>query len=230
MALTDTPYYDIAAPLKVSDVVVTGDVSVGDDLTVTDDATIGGTLGVTGAITATGGVTGAVTGNVTGDLTGSATLEDGDLLTIEGAGTGTGDVVARIGATATEGLELRVYEATVTPAAIETNLLNTPAGAVILSVQANCEAALTGGSTTVTWSVGINGNVDKYGTAAGGDTLAKNSKIDTIPDWATLAAAEQMVLAGAVTGGATAGDTALTVGSVRVRVVYLALNSLDDAA
>lgn len=160
-------------------------------------------------------------------LTGANVHSDANLFSNDGGATGA--IAMRFGATQTEGLEVRVYEATLNPNAIETAALNTPAGAVILSVQANVEGALTAGSTTVTWSIGINGTVDKYGTVTGGDGLTQNGKLDTIADWAVLGGAEQMVLAGAITGGGTAGDTALSVGSVRIRVVYLMTNSLDDA-
>ncbi len=159
-------------------------------------------------------------------FSGVQTLSASQLLT---AATDTlGSVIQRIGATATEGLETFVYEETVSPAAVETNLIETPAGAVIRSVQANVETALTGGSTTVTFAVGTVSDPDKYGYP-GSDTLAQNAKVDTIPTHAILGSAEQMVLTGAATGGTADGDTALTVGSVRVRVVYDVLNSLDDA-
>lgn len=161
-------------------------------------------------------------------VTEGLTLQDGAPLTLLGAGTGTGDVVARLGGSATEGLELRVYEATVSPEAIETSLIEIPANSVILSVQANVETALTGGGTTVAWSIGVADDPDKYGTA--GDDLTRNAKLDFIPAWSFLSAAEQLVLTGAATGGGSDGDTALTAGSVRVRVVYLTLASLDDAA
>lgn len=140
----------------------------------------------------------------------------------------TGAVALRVGATATEGLELVVVEKTISPNAIETAVFTVPAGAVIHSVQANCEAALTGGGTTVTWALGTAADPDKYGYP-GSDTLAQNSKIDTIPDWAPLASAEPIVLTGVATGGTADGDTALTVGSVRVRIAYWQLNSLDNA-
>lgn len=161
-------------------------------------------------------------------VTSGLSVPDGSTVQIRGAGTGVGDCVQRIGGTTTEGYETYVYEATVSPAAVETNLVLVPAGAVVLSVQSNVEAALTGGGTTVTHSIGTTADPDKYGTPSS-DLLTKNAKIDFIPDYAVLGSAEQLVLTGTATGGASDGDTALTVGSVRVRVVYVALNSLDDA-
>ena len=156
---------------------------------------------------------------------------DGSILLRKGRGAGAGDVIERIGLTATEGYELVVYEGTISPAAVETAILTIPARSRVRCVQANCEAALTGGGTTATWSVGTAGDPDKYGTAGNGagDTLAKNSKVDFIPADAFLTSTEDVVLTGVATGGAADGDTALTVGAVRVRVIYETLNSLDDA-
>lgn len=153
---------------------------------------------------------------------------DSTVLSLLGATTGTGRVIQRIGATATEGLEMRVYEATVSPAAVETNLVNIPANSAIMSVQSNVETALTGGGTTVTYSIGTTGDPDKYGTPSS-DLLTQNAKSNFIPAWTFLTSSEQMVLTGAATGGASDGDTALSVGSVRVRVVYLTLVNLDNA-
>lgn len=166
-----------------------------------------------------------------GVMTGGVIVPSGQVANLRNAGTGTGNVAARYGATATEGLEIRVYEATVVPAAIETNLLNLPANSVVYSVQGNCESQLTGGGTTATWSIGITGTVNKYGTAGNGagDTLLKNGKLDFTATPTRVASAEQIKLIGAATGGAAAGDTALTVGSVRVRIVYATCDSLDDA-
>jgi hypothetical protein len=164
--------------------------------------------------------------------TGTQTMADGSLVQSVGKGTGTGDVLQRLGGTVTEGLELRCYEDTVAPAAVETNLINLPAGSVVLAVFANVESALTGGGTTATWSIGTAADPDKYGTAGyptQADSLAKNSKSSWMGTWAFLTSSEQMVLSAAATGGAADGDTALTVGSVRVRVYYYAVNALDDA-
>ena len=160
---------------------------------------------------------------------GSAGIATG-LLTLDEA-SAAGTVAMRFGATTTEGLELRVYEETVTPAAVETNLLLLPSASMVASVSANCDAALTGGGTTVTWSIGTTADPDLFCTAGNGagDTLLQNGKSDVIDMSTFNGAAVQMALTGCVTGGATAGNTALTVGSVRVRVVYWAVNQLDDA-
>ena len=178
------------------------------------------------------------------DGVGTVTLHDGTTLLRKGAGTGTGDVIGVVGPDLTHGMKTTVYEATVTPAAIETALLTIPANSVVDCVQANVEAALTGGGTTVTFGIGITGDVDCFGTAfsagAQADLLTKNAKINHIGIPASppvagsdigkfLPAGAAVKLIGAATGGATAGNTALTVGSVKVRIVYRTLMSLADA-
>ena len=174
--------------------------------------------------------------------TGVVTLDDGSLLQRSGAGTGTGDAIEVLGPDATHGMVTTVYEATVAPAAIETALFTIPAMSVVESVQANVETALTGGGTTVSFSVGITGDIDLYGTAttAGvqADLLTQNAKIDSFGRRAAdagaglglfVAAAQSLKLIGAAAGGAAAGDTALTVGTVKVRVVYQTLLSVANA-
>lgn len=146
-----------------------------------------------------------------------------------GGGTGTGEVIERVGLSTSEGWTRVVFEDVVTPVGVNTNVLLVPANSYVESVQANAQGALTGGGTTVTWSLGISGTVSKYGTAAGGNTLAKNSKINKVPTPAALNAPEQIILVGAVSGGGSAGNTALSVGTVRVRIIYWTLASLDDA-
>lgn len=165
-------------------------------------------------------------------VTGTQTYADGSLIQIVGAGTGTGDVVERLGGTTTEGLELRVIDVTVTPAAVETAVATIPVGSVVISVQGNVQTALTGGGTTATWSLGTAGDPDKYGTAgnpsSAADSLAKNSKSGWIGPFTQITSAEAIVLTGAATGGASDGNTALSVGTVRVRIVYWTVNGLDD--
>lgn len=137
------------------------------------------------------------------------------------SGTDAGAVVARIGGSATEGLEVRVFEETVDAAVGAAVDLNIDFTGVILSVQANLEEAITA-VTAVKVGVGIAADPDKYGLSA---DLLKNTKIDTIPDWAVVSSEDIQVYA-CDTGGSAAGTIS---GDVRVRIVYLALNSLDDA-
>ncbi len=157
------------------------------------------------------------------------------------AGTGTGTKIAVIGPDLTHGMVTTVYEATVSPNAVETALFTVPANSVIDAVQANVESSLTGGGTTVTFSIGVTGDVDAYGTAGSPtDALVKNTKLDYMgagnPPGAGASlgvfskSTVALKLIGAATGGTSAGNTALTVGSVKVRVVYRTLLSYVDAA
>lgn len=140
-------------------------------------------------------------------------------------GISAGIAVMRLGATATEGLELRVSENTISPSAIETAVCTIPANSRIVSVQSNVQSALTGGGSTDSYGIGVAADPDKYGSSA---TLTQNSKSDFIGDGTQLTSTEAIVLTGTASETAD-GDTALTVGSVRIRIVYWTLNSLDDA-
>lgn len=164
-------------------------------------------------------------------VTGIATLSRANIKTAVAAA---GAVAALIGSAAAEGLKIVVQEETLSPAAIETSLAtNVPKGSVILEVLANCQTALTAGGTTVTWSVGVTGDPDKYGTAGHptqADALTKNSKSSWVcAPLARLAADETIVLTGAATGGAADGNTALSVGTVRVVVIYATFAELANA-
>ena len=139
--------------------------------------------------------------------------------------------VLNLGSNSTIGTHVKVIEEVVSlaenDAKYKAMTTPIPAGAVILSVQANIEATVTGGSTTVKIGLGPNGgDVDAYGLS--GD-LVKNTKINTIPAWAVLATETAIDVNGVVTNGSALGDTNITAGSVRVRVVYLQLVSLANA-
>jgi ribosomal protein S16 len=187
------------------------------------------TLGVgTGDSPTFAGVTAPLTGNSAGTHTGAVTVPDGSVLTLAGAGGTAGDIVQYIGS-ATEGMHLVVFDAIISPAAVETAVLTIPAQSVVMSCQANVATALTGGGTTVTFAVGTAADPDKYGAPAV-DGLTQNTKLNFIPTYAFLTTTEAVVLTGAAAGGTADGDTALSVGTVRVRVVYWTLNSLDNVA
>lgn len=143
------------------------------------------------------------------------------------AGAAAAAVAARFGASATEGLEVRVIDETSAAlAAVSTDLTeDVPDGAVILAVQGNIETAAVAGGTSVKVGIGPVADPDKYGITSG---LTQNLKIDIIPDWAVLSGAEDIQINACATGGGI-GDTAFSAGVVRVRIVYLALNSLDNA-
>lgn len=148
-------------------------------------------------------------------------------------GAATAEVVARLGATATEGAEIRVVDEVVTLTnAVETNLTNTvPAGAVILSVQGNLNTLIVGDASGdnlgVKVGIGVTADPDKYGLSA---DLVKNTKINWVPDWAVLGSAETVTVKLAKTDGSAATEKFVAGGQVRVRIVYLANNSLDDVA
>jgi len=96
-----------------------------------------------------------------------------------------------------------------------------PAGAVIISVQANVDAALTTGGTTAHLIIGDHTAVAAtYGVA---DTLTKNSQINTQIAQASLAelvGATTFDVIGAVAANNALGDTDITAGKVFVRIVY----------
>ena len=109
--------------------------------------------------------------------------------------------------------------------AISTTLLSVPANHVILAVNTNIDAALTGGSTTAKVGIGVAASdPDLYGLSA---DLNKNTKTNVSPTFAMLAAQADLSINACATGGAL-GDTALTVGKVRVRVVTLSFPALPN--
>lgn len=142
------------------------------------------------------------------------------------------DAGLRFDTTVTEGLEVKVHDEVLTltnAVEVATNLA-VPAGAVILSAQANLETLVEGDESgddlLAKVGLGITGTIVKYGVTS---ALTKNSKIDTIPDWA-VNAGETLKLFGVKADGSTACTEKFVAGStVRVRVVYLENNSLDDA-
>ena len=147
--------------------------------------------------------------------------------------TGTG-VALRIGGSTTEGLETFVVDTTITLGAIAGVAVATiPLDAILKSVQGNVETAATGGSTTVKIGIGIASSPSLLGLTSG---LTKNLKIDTLLDYVelldyTVDSAETTVpvLVYPCATDGTIGDAAFTAGTLRVRIVYDRLTSLDDA-
>lgn len=189
-----------------SNLVVTGTQTLTGATTIAGATTIGGALAVTGAVTNASTVAnqGAVT-NTVGDATG--------LL-----------VAQRYGGVATEGLELLVLDETVSLSATASAFdlaIDIPSGAVIVSVQGEV-ASVASATTAISIGFGIAGNTNLYGSCA----IASNSKNNTIADWAVLASAEDIQLFSVSSSGDSVGT--LDAGSVRVRIVYWALNSLVD--
>lgn len=213
---------DIAAQLDVLDTIDATDLAKIDGIT-------NGTIAASKAVVV----------DANKDVTGFRNLTCTGTIATPGytytAGAATPAVGLRFGATATEGLEIKVYDETVelTNAAKTDTTLAVPAGAVLLCVQANLAAAITGDASgdDLLAKIGIGvsgGDEDKYGETSG---LTKNLKVDTIPDWA-VNAGETISIFGLKADGNTACTEKFTGGSgqtVRVRVVYAVPNSLDDA-
>jgi hypothetical protein len=142
------------------------------------------------------------------------------------AGSETGAVAWRYGATATEGLETRVVDKTVALGAIAgVAVFTVPAGAVIRSVQANVAALGVAGGDVAAVGIGIDADPNLYGATA---TLAKNAKSNLMVAPAVLSA-PAVIEAYPCTAGGDIGNTPFSSGSVRVRIVYDVLASLDNA-
>ena len=147
-------------------------------------------------------------------------------------GAANAEIAIRLGATATEGLEIRVIDEIVTLTnAVEDDLTETiPAGAVILSGQMNLNTAVVGDGTgdagLVKVGLGTTANPDLVGKTA---ALTLNAKSDFIPDWAVLAAETTITVKAADTNGAAVTEKFVGGELVRVRLVYAMTNSLDDA-
>lgn len=151
----------------------------------------------------------------------------GDKRTKIGA-SNTGEVLARLGLTSSEGTEVLVFDEDVSvgsAAAAHDLNIDIPSGSVILSTQVNLDTAVTGASGAAGVGLGISGTETKYGEAS---ALTKNTKIDTIPDWAVLSGAEDIQLYATDGAGTPTGTIGGSSEVVRVRIVYLALNSLDN--
>lgn len=194
--------------------------------TQTGNQVITGNLSVTGTPTFTGNpvITGATTHTGNLSVTGTVAAK---------GGAATAALLLALHNSGSKGLGIYVVEETkaLTNAAATDLSANVPAGAVLLSVQARLDATVVGdasgdnGLTKV--GIGVSGDPDLYGLSA---DLIKNTKINTIPDWAAGGAAIDMQIyacdnaGGAVTEKFVAGST------VTVRYTYALLVSLADAA
>jgi hypothetical protein len=138
-----------------------------------------------------------------------------------------GVVVTRLGATTTEGLETVAVDITVTLGAVAGVAIYTvPANNVIRSVQGNLQTAATAGGTTAAVGVGVDADQDAYGLSA---ALTLDSKINKLLT-PTVSADSIALEAFPVTGVGAIGDTAFTAGTLRVRIVYDRLASLNNAS
>ena len=172
--------------------------------------------------------------NDVSDLEDLLNAEDGTNTITLDAGAATAAAALRFGASITEGLEIKVYDETITLTNAVTEDTNCvlPAGAVLLSVQGNLETLIEGDASgddlLADIGLGISGgDVDAYAEFG---ALTLDSKADSIPDWAVLAAETTVAIFGLKADGNTAATEKFVAGGeVRVRVVYAVTNSLDDA-
>jgi len=193
---------------------------------------ITGIQGITGLVGETGiqGITGIVGETGIQGQTGIAVDAQASLLLTAGAAVSTQTLL--FGDTVTEGLAFQVIDEVVTTTnAVEDNLTETiPDGAVILSVQVNLDTTIAGdasgddGLTKI--GVGTTADPDKYCLTA---DLIQNTKFDVIPDFAVVSGPEQICVKAADNAGAAVTEKFVAGGEVRVRIVYLVTNSLDDA-
>jgi hypothetical protein len=166
----------------------------------------------------------------------SVNLKDGSVILAGGsvqhpAVSVAGSIAEGFGATSSEGCQVAIIEETISfagNAAMYKELTTQlPANSIVLSVQANVQAALTGGGNTTKVGIGSAADPDLYGKTA---ALTKNAKIDHLPASLAVIATATTVRVSSNQNDGSEGTTALTVGSVRVRIVYRALVSLTDAA
>jgi len=147
------------------------------------------------------------------------------------AGAAAAAVALRLGASATEGLEIKVIDEVVTTTnGVEDNLTETvPAGAVILYGQINLDTAVVGDASgddlLAKVGLGTTADPDKYGKTA---ALTLDSKGDLIVDWAVLGSEETVAVRACKTDGTACTEKFTGSESVRVRLAYLVLNSLDN--
>lgn len=103
-----------------------------------------------------------------------------------------------------------------------------PIGAAIILIQVNLDTAITGdannGDDLTTIGVGIAANPIKYGETG---TLQKNKKINEIPAWTILTAAEDIVIYGVEADDTAAEET--WSGTVTVYITYIFPEDLADA-
>lgn len=146
------------------------------------------------------------------------------------AGAAAEAVALRFGATVTEGLEVRVIDETIDCATASSNFDLTqglPSQAVILSVQANAQTAITGAGGATAFGVGISGDADKYGESP---NLTLDTKISTmLATWTRLASTEDVRVYATDGAGTNTGTIGGSGEEIRVRIVFLALNDLDNA-
>jgi hypothetical protein len=148
-----------------------------------------------------------------------------DAVTTFTGGSAEGSAAMRIGATATEGLTTMVVDTVVTLGAVAgVAVFTVPDNALLRAVQGNIQVAAVAGGTSVAVGIGVTANVDVYGLTA---NLNKNTKSDTAMA-PTLTTSTVAIEAYPVTAAGAIGNTAFSAGTLRVRIVYDVLASLDN--
>jgi hypothetical protein len=149
-----------------------------------------------------------------------------DAMTTFTGGSAAGAVAMRFGATATEGLTTMVVDKTVTLGAVAgVAIFTIPSGAVLRSIQGNIQVAAVAGGTTAIVGIGVDADPNLYAQTA---NLNKNSKAETAMAPTLLAAPVALEAFPCASSGAI-GNTQFSAGTLRVRIVYDVLTSLDNA-
>jgi len=133
-----------------------------------------------------------------------------------------------------EGVRIRVIDETVTlTAAVKTDLTTQlPATSVVLAVQGNLQTTVVGDGTgdngLTKIGIGTAADPDIYGLSA---DLVKNTKITGVPAaYAVIAAATTWSVYAVDNAGAAVTEKFVAGSTVRVRIVYMDLDPLVDAA
>lgn len=233
--------FDDMLAIKEDGIEVYGDVK-GATATIAGAANAG-SVAATGAVSgasvsATGAVSGAsasITGEVVADSAdlNSATVDEleSDAVGVQG-GDESGVEAMRFGTDVGEGAIFLAIDETFDLTDLGAKYVDmttaVPDGSIIVCIAANIEEAITAGGTSVKVGIGTAADPDKYGLTA---DLAQNSKtLAGIDLTAVLSGAEQIQVGACLTDGSDLGDTNFSAGSVRVRIVCLAVGNLKDAS
>lgn len=227
------------------DLTLTGDLSAvegtfSDDVNAVNGVFSGNVGGVAGTFTGvlsglSAAITNALTAGsaaITGAITGATLALTGVLQSTVGAAAPA--VAARLGASGTEGLELKVYDEVLdltNAVVVDTNAV-IPAGSIILSVQGNLEKVVVGDATgdDLLADIGLGikaGDEDAYAEFG---ALTQDSKADGLPTYAPLASEVTISIFGLKVDGDTAATEKFVADTeaVRVRAAWLQPNSLDN--
>ena len=223
--------------LGVTNLNVSGDITVGDDLTVTDDAAIGGALTVTGVLT---GTSLDISGNVDIDGTletdalsinsAAVTSTAAELNILDGVTATTAELNIMDGVTSTTA-ELNILDG-VTSTAAELNQLDAitrgsilygnASGATARLAKGGADTVLTSDGTDISWAAAGGGGGEQTFTATGaisaGDIVGLNSN-------GTISVSEAVLQAAVAHGGASGGSVVYDTVNDKVLYFYRGTNS-----